>query len=80
MTRDQLHTIGRTLYGSTWQTELSRNIVNLDGKELDHRRVKQWACGARPIPEWILPKLKELAEKRLLQLEALNVKLSQIDK
>lgn len=80
MTRDQLHTIGRTLYGSTWQTELARNIVNLDGKELDHRRVKQWACGARPIPEWILPKLKELAEKRLLQLEALNVKLSQIDK
>ena len=46
MTRDQLHTIGRTLYGSTWQTELARNIVNLDGKELDHRRVKQWACGA----------------------------------
>ena len=80
MTHDQLHTIGRTLYGSTWQTELARNIVNLDGKELDHRRVKQWACGARPIPEWILPKLKELAEKRLLQLEALNVKLSQIDK
>ena len=80
MTRDQLHTIGRTLYGSTWQTELSRNIVNLDGDQLDKRRVQQWACGARPIPEWILPKLKELAEKRLLQLEALNVKLSQIDK
>ena len=62
MTRDQLHTMGRTLYGSTWQTELARNIVNLDGKELDHRRVKQWACGA-PIPEVDLPKLKELAEK-----------------
>ena len=78
MTSEQLTQIGRTLYGPTWQTELARNIVNLDGKELDHRRVRQWACGARPVPEWVLPKLKELAEKRLYELEQLNVDLDKL--
>ena len=43
MTKDQLHTVGRALYGSQWQTELARNIVNLDGVPLDCRRVRQWA-------------------------------------
>ena len=75
MTHDQLHTIGRTLYGSTWQTELARNIVNLDGKELDKRRVQQWACCARPVPNWLLPELKKLAARKLEELKKLNVDL-----
>lgn len=78
MTRDQLHTIGRTLYGSTWQTELSRNIVNLDGEELDKRRVQQWACGARPVPDWLLIELKKLAARKLEELEKLNVDLDKL--
>ena len=78
MTRDQLHTIGRTLYGLTWQTELARNIVNLDGEELDKRRVQQWACGARPVPDWLLPELKKLAEKKLDELEKLNIVLDKL--
>lgn len=69
MTKDQLHTIGRALYGSQWQTELARNIVNLDGEQLDKRRVQQWACGARPVPNWILPKLKDLAKTRKHEVE-----------
>jgi len=72
MTKDQLHTIGRALYGSQWQTELAKNIINLDGLELDKRRVQQWACGARPVPSWILPKLKELAEKRTQEIGQIN--------
>ena len=72
MTRDQLHAIGRTLYGLTWQTELARNIVNLDGVELDKRRVQQWACGARPVPDWLLPELKTLAQKRMQEIEQIN--------
>ena len=72
MTKEELHAVGRALYGSQWQTELARNITNLDGKELDHRRVKQWACGARPVPDWILPKLKELAEKRKTDIEQIS--------
>ena len=78
MTRYQLHAIGRTLYGSTWQTELARNIVNLDGVELDKRRVQQWACGARPVPEWLLPELKKLAAKKLDELEKLNIVLDKL--
>ena len=78
MTRDQLQAIGRTLYGSTWQTELARNIVNLDGEELDKRRVQQWACGARPVPDWLLPELKKLAEKKLDELEKLNIVLDKL--
>jgi len=75
MTRDQLHAIGRTMYGSTWQTELARNIVNLDGEELDKRRVQQWACGARPVPNWLLPELKKLAARKLKEMQKLNVDL-----
>lgn len=72
MTKDQLREIGRALYGSHWQTELARNIVNLDGVELDKRRVRQWACGARPAPNWILPELKKLAEKRKEDILEIN--------
>ena len=72
MTKEQLHKIGRALYGSQWQTELAKNIINLDGLELDKRRVQQWACGARPVPSWILPKLKELAEKRTQEIKKIN--------
>ena len=78
MTRDQLHTIGRTLYGLTRQTELARNIVNLDGEELDKRRVQQWACGARPVPDWLLPELKKLAARKLEELKKLNVDLDKL--
>ena len=78
MTRDQLQAIGRTLYGLTWQTELARNIVNLDGEELDKRRVQQWACGARPVPDWLLPELKKLAARKLEELKKLNVDLDKL--
>ena len=63
MTKEELHTIGRALYGLKWQEELARRIINLDGVELDSRRVRQWACGARPVPAWLLPELKALVQK-----------------
>lgn len=75
MTKERLHEIGRALYGSQWQTELARNIVNLNGEQLDKRRVQQWACGARPVPEWILPELKILAQKRMQEIEQINKNL-----
>lgn len=75
MTKDQLHTVGRALYGLQWQTELARNIVNLDGVPLDCRRVRQWACGARPVPDWLLPELKVLAQKRMQEIMEINYKL-----
>ena len=72
ITKDQLQAIGRALYGLKWQEELARNIINLDGVELDSRRVRQWACGARPVPVWLLPKLKTLAQKRMQEILELN--------
>ena len=75
MTKDQLHTIGRALYGSQWQTEIAKNIINLDGVQLDCRRVRQWACGARPVPDWLLPELKVLAQKRMQEIMEINYKL-----
>ena len=75
MTKDQLYEIGRALYGSQWQTELARNIVNLDGVPLDCRRVRQWACGARPVPDWLLPELKVFAQKRMQEIIEINYKL-----
>jgi hypothetical protein len=75
MTKDQLHEIGRALYGSQWQTELARSIVSLKCQQLDKRRVQQWACGARPVPVWLLPELKALAQKRMQEIQEINFKL-----
>lgn len=75
MTKEELHTIGRALYGLKWQEELARNIINLDGVELDSRRVRQWACGARPVPTWLLPELKALAQKRMQEIQEIIFEL-----
>ncbi len=72
MTKEQFIEIGRALYGAKWQEELARNIINLDGVPLDARRVRQWVCGARPVPTWILPELKKLAEKRKEDILEIN--------
>ena len=75
MNKEELQTIGRALYGLKWQEELARNIINLDGVELDSRRVRQWACGARHVPDWLLPELKVLAQKRMQEIEKINKEL-----
>ena len=72
MTKDQLRTIGRALYGTHWQTQIANAITNLNGDALDVRRVQQWACGARPVPDWLLPELKILAQKRMQEILELN--------
>jgi len=72
MTKAQLRTIGRALYGTHWQTQIANAITNLNGDALDVRRVQQWACGARPVPNWLLPELKTLAQKRMQDILELN--------
>lgn len=72
MTKDELRTIGHALYGTHWQTQMANAITNLNGDALDVRRVQQWACGARPVPDWILPELKILAQKRMQEILELN--------
>ncbi len=75
MTKEELHTIGHALYGTHWQTQIANAIINLNGDALDVRRVQQWACGARPVPDWLLQELKKLAAKRLAELKELNIYL-----
>ena len=75
MTKEQFIEIGSALFGSKWQEELARNIINLDGVELDSRRVRQWACGARPVPAWLLPELKALVQKRMQEIQEINFEL-----
>jgi hypothetical protein len=72
MTKDQLHAIGRALYGTHWQTQIANAITNLNSDALDVRRVQQWACGARPVPVWLLPELKTLAQKRMQEIQEVN--------
>lgn len=72
MTKDELRTIGHALYGTHWQTQMANAITNLNGDALDVRRVQQWACGARLVPDWILPELKVLAQKRMQDILELN--------
>lgn len=72
VTKNQLHTIGRALYGTHWQTQIANAITNLNGDSLDVRRIQQWACGARPVPAWLLPELKALAQKRMQEIEQIN--------
>lgn len=72
MTKEELHTIGRALYGTHWQTQIANAITNLNGDALDVRRVQQWACGARPVPNWLLPELKVLAQKRMQDILEIN--------
>ncbi len=72
MTKEELHTIGRALYGTHWQTQIANAITNLNGDALDVRRVQQWACGARPVPNWLLPELKVFAQKRMQDILEIN--------
>lgn len=72
MTKEEIHTIGRALYGTHWQTQIANAITNLNGDALDVRRVQQWACGARPVPNWLLPELKVLAQKRMQDILEIN--------
>ncbi len=65
----KLETAGRALYGKTWQTQLSANLVNSKGNPLDHRRLQHWVAGTVPVPEWVWPQIEGLAKKRIKEIE-----------
>ena len=65
----KLETAGRVLYGQTWQTQLSSNLVNSKGNPLDHRRLQHWVAGTVPVPEWVWPQIRVLAEQRRKEIE-----------
>jgi len=69
MSIKKLEAAGCALYGKTWQTQLSANLVNSKGNPLDHRRLQHWAAGNVHVPEWIWPQIKVLAEQRKKEIE-----------
>lgn len=68
---EKLKYAGIALFGSRWQTELAASLKNADGKPLDPRRIRQWLAGDYATPEWVWPKIRELATKRKSEIESL---------
>jgi hypothetical protein len=70
-TIDTFRTVGEALYGSTWQSELAREL------SVAIRSVQRWSSGTRPIPDHLWPELAQLCLKRSGTLTVLAGKLMQ---
>ena len=53
-------------------TNWRKNIVNLDGVPLDCRRVRQWACGARPCACLAATRDKNSGTQKIQEIEQIN--------
>lgn len=64
--------VGRLLIGQEWQRALARVLgqIHPDGPRatMDPRLVQRWAAGQVRVPDWVVPKLAELLEKRSAEL------------
>lgn len=61
-----LREIGPGLYGSTWQSDLARQLTPLHPKQknVTQQMVARWAAGGRAIPAWVWLAVDELFEDR----------------
>lgn len=57
MTPAELSTRTTALFGSQWQTALSRRIC------VPVRTIRHWANGDRPIPQWLAVMLELLEDQ-----------------
>lgn len=75
MTPEQLESIGKALYGSSYKIQLAEFLG------VDRRRINHWLDGDRPIPAGITSELLENAKSRenevLGAIEQLNKILDQ---
>lgn len=62
---EELRKVGETLFGSQWQTDLSR-ALGLSSP----RRVRQWLAGDRSIPVGIWDDLYTLLQQREQTIES----------
>lgn len=60
-----LHTAAAALLGEWWQRPLAREA------QVDRRLLRRWAKGERPVPVWILQRLRRGLEARRQGLAAL---------
>jgi hypothetical protein len=61
--RDKLETLGRALYGTTWQ---NKTISDLD---VNARTFERWLAGSTEIPDGVIADLVEIASKRRAVLD-----------
>lgn len=59
MTPDQLRQAGEILFGTRWQTALSRELGTTD------RTVRRWLSGKHPIPAWAERSIKRLHQSSM---------------
>lgn len=69
MSKEKLEKAGRSLYGRSWQTQLSERLTNHLGQPLDVRRVQYWVAGTVPVPAWVWPQIIALAKERKEEIE-----------
>lgn len=63
MNKETLTTIGQSLYGTQWQSDLARAL------NIDSRRIRQWLNDERPFPEWLNDELKALLLKNIKECQ-----------
>ncbi|KZC01390.1 hypothetical protein ABID82_004227 [Methylobacterium sp. PvP062] len=69
--RDMVVKVGRCLYGEAWQTPLARALSEAGGRPMTQNRIAHWlhdGVQARPVPGWIMPALRAVAEARIEEL------------
>lgn len=61
-TPDEVRIVASALYGSSWQTPLSKAIELDSGRSFPQNRIAKWymESGGRGIPEWLQPRLTAL--------------------
>ncbi len=62
-TKPLLHSVGETLYGARWQTDLASDV------RVSDRTMRRWAADEATIPEGIWQEIQRLIENRKYELE-----------
>lgn len=65
MTPEFLGRCGKALFGTSWQSELSRAL------NVSDRTVRRWAAGTSPVPESVAEEIAKLLSERGADIEAL---------
>lgn len=64
----KVETLGKMLYGDSWQAQLSRNLKNDNNESIARQTVQSWH--RRDIlPSWTYDQLWKLAEHRKQEIE-----------
>lgn len=69
--------LGMALFGSTWQTELSRalRLYHPEGLDIGPVTVRKWAAGTRRPPQWMWDALPAIIRQRIEELERVATRL-----